>query len=313
PKDYMLYVEILEPIVGTDNYSAEWDATEFEVKGENTSSGTKPVFVIKADELEKIQIPEYLVIGNLTINTTTEPERAMALFGDDYKLAAFITEINASLFESGTTTFTPFAVDATERATKIFADLLWCFEDLEPVTLTGEAPDYNISLVKEQVLKGDYVVGMGATDEAEYEASDDTTVSVGPTPTPTPTPAPPTPTPRRRGGGGGGGGVSDSDGDGYSDIEEIIVGTDPYDPCDPNPACVACIGEKVIAEVITTPKPTPYDPTKGVTPPTTKPVATLPPPAEPEEPEKTPVPGFEAVFAIAGLLAVAYLVQRRRK
>ncbi|KAF5434711.1 hypothetical protein C5S35_13360, partial [Candidatus Methanophagaceae archaeon] len=44
---------------------------------------------------------------------------------------------------------------------------------------------------------------------------------------------------------------------------------------------------------------------------TTKPVATIPPL---EEPTPTPTPpGFEAVFAIAGLLAVAYLVQRRKK
>jgi len=66
--------------------------------------------------------------------------------------------------------------------------------------------------------------------------------------------------------------------------------------------------------VITTPESTPYDPTKGITPATAKPVATIPPPEkEPEKPEKPPVPGFEAVFAIAGLLAVAYLVQRRKK
>jgi PGF-CTERM protein len=315
PKDYMLYAELIEPIIGGDNYSAKWDATEFEVKGETTSSGTKPVFVIKADEFETIQIPEYVVVGNITINTTTEPEFALALFGDDYKLAAIITEINASLFVPGTTTFTPFAVDATDRAEMSgTSDLLDNFEDLEPVTLTGAEPDYGISLVKTQVLNGEYVVGMGAEDEAGDEDDDETTVSVGPKPTPTPKP---TPQPiRRGGGGGGGGGVSDSDGDGYSDIDELITGSDPYDPCDPNPACVACIGEAIIGKVITTPEPTPYDPTKGITPATAKPVATIPPleePEKPEKPEKPGVPGFEAVFAIAGLLAVAYLVQRRKK
>lgn len=36
------------------------------------------------------------------------------------------------------------------------------------------------------------------------------------------------------------------------------------------------------------------------------------PPAEPT-PTPTEEPGFEAVFAIAGLLSIAYLVLRRRK
>ncbi|MGB2841408.1 MAG: PGF-CTERM sorting domain-containing protein [Halobacteriota archaeon] len=43
---------------------------------------------------------------------------------------------------------------------------------------------------------------------------------------------------------------------------------------------------------------------------TPEPTPTIPPVATPT-PE--PTPGFEAVFAIAGLLAVAYLVQRKRR
>jgi len=415
-KQYALYADDILIVAG-DDYSAEWDATEFKVQNETTSSG-KPVFVGKTARWDTTTY--YGVSGNLTINATSGTAFAVALFNTgDLKLSEIIDPLTKDSYsvEPGNTTFAPFAMDATNRDSIIdpFV-LLGCLEPLDAVTLTGAAPDYNISLVKTQVPPEDYVVGLAALDEAGDKENNETTVSVSTTedyavsisaddagktvapnvkatyiltvqnegtkadnytlsldskadvaeldrtnitnldagetqnvslnvedadvgtytvnvtvesqteanvtdmvstlttvkvaPTPTPTPAP-----RRRGGGGGGGGVSDSDGDGYSDIDELITGTDPYDPCDPNPACIACIGEAIISEVITTPKPTPYDPTKGITPPTTKPVATIPPlEKEPEEPEKEPgVPGFEAVFAIAGLLAVAYLVQRRKK
>ncbi|KAF5433650.1 putative membrane protein [Candidatus Methanophagaceae archaeon] len=416
PKQYALYADDILIVAG-DDYSAEWDATEFKVKNETTSSG-KPVFVGKTARWDTTTY--YGVSGNLTINATSGTAFAVALFNTgDLKLSEIIEPLTKESYsvEPGTTTFAPFAMDASDRDSIIdpFV-LLGNLEPLDAVTLTGAAPDYGISLEKTQVPPEDYVVGLAALDKAgdkdynettvsvsttEYEVSISadttektvapnvtatytltvenegtkadnytlslesnaavaeldienitieagktqevslnvsdastgtytvnvtvksqtvtnvtdmvstlTTVKVAPTPTPTPTPAP-----RRRGGGGGGGGVSDSDGDGYSDIDELIAGTDPYDPCDPNPTCIACIGEAIISEVITTPKPTPYDPTKGITPPTTKPVATIPPlEKEPEEPEKEPgVPGFEVVFAIAGLLAVAYLVQRRKK
>ncbi|MEA2075841.1 MAG: NosD domain-containing protein, partial [Euryarchaeota archaeon] len=42
-------------------------------------------------------------------------------------------------------------------------------------------------------------------------------------------------------GGNGGEVPRDSDGDGYSDIDETLAETDPYDPCDPDPECDACL------------------------------------------------------------------------
>ena len=106
--------------------------------------------------------------------------------------------------------------------------------------------------------------------------------------------------------GGGGGAPRDSDGDGYTDIQEMLAGTDKDDPCDPDPECAACLALKPAATHTPTPTPTAK--------PTTTPVPTPEPTAEPAaEPTPTDEPGFEAVFAIAGLLAVAYLALRRKK
>jgi len=97
------------------------------------------------------------------------------------------------------------------------------------------------------------------------------------------------------GGGGGGGAPRDTDGDGYSDLIEMHMGTDMRDPNDypgaqpPTPTL--------------TPTPTPT-----VTPsPTEVPTPTPGPSAKP----KRGIPGFEVVFAIAALFAVAYRMWKR--
>lgn len=118
----------------------------------------------------------------------------------------------------------------------------------------------------------------------------------------------PTPSPIAYRGGSGAVPSRDLDGDGISNRDEMLAGTYPNDPCDPNPECPACIA-------IRPQTPTPL--------PTTMPTPTLPPLATPT-PSPTPevtltptppqrkVPGFEVVFAIVGLLAVAYILLRRK-
>jgi len=74
---------------------------------------------------------------------------------------------------------------------------------------------------------------------------------------------------------------------------------------------------KIVEAIVTTPTPTTPPPTTPppTTPPPTTPTPTTPPPTTPTTPPPTtttPSPGFEAVFAIAGLLAIAYLLRRRQ-
>ncbi len=132
----------------------------------------------------------------------------------------------------------------------------------------------------------------------------------GPETPPTPTPAP-TPAPRRGGGGGGSSGPCDTDGDGYGDIDEIIMGTDPYDPCDPDPTCIACLAS-IAGRILPKPAVEPQATPKLV--PTPEPVPTSrPAPTPVPEPEKPVISGFETVFAVVGLLAVVYLIRIKKK
>ena len=128
-------------------------------------------------------------------------------------------------------------------------------------------------------------------------------VSITENPTPDLTPEPtPTSHPRRSGGGRA---PQDTDSDGYTDIEELLAGTNPNDLTD--------YPGKMTAEVITTTGPsvtsmnTPA-PASIATPLPTA-VATTPIPASPSPTPQEP--GFEAVALIVGLLATAYILLRR--
>jgi hypothetical protein len=115
--------------------------------------------------------------------------------------------------------------------------------------------------------------------------------------------ASPTPSPRRSGGGRA---PQDADSDGYLDIKELLAGTNPNDPTD--------YPGKVTAEVTTTtPAPSSTSistpaPTLTATPLPTSLATTLTPPSPSPTPQE---PGFEAIALIVGLLATAYILERR--
>ena len=107
------------------------------------------------------------------------------------------------------------------------------------------------------------------------------------------------------------------DGDSFLDTYENIAGSDPLDPCDPDPECAACLntqeptgdGTNNYLETIDTTATQTSGSTPGASPAT----STTPTPVATPEPSFWQIPGFEALFAVAGLLSVAYLLQRRRR
>lgn len=139
-------------------------------------------------------------------------------------------------------------------------------------------------------------------------------------------------TPKRGGGSGGKGTHADWDNDGLTDIQELLVGTDPRNPdtdgdgfldgVDPYPLDphLPLRLTPTEASSYTPAPPSTYLPTAS---PYITPAATprLPEAAEPRLPEPEaaepgfhfPLPGFDALLALGGLIAVAYLLVRRRR
>jgi len=118
----------------------------------------------------------------------------------------------------------------------------------------------------------------------DIEGDTSLTLGVGPKPTPTPTP---TPTPAPGNGGGGNGG-------GTTPTSTPTVTPTPTPATSPGETPTASPGATAIPSGTPTASPT-----------TTTPLPTTTPTSKPF------IPGFEAVFALAGLLAVAYVLIRR--
>ncbi len=141
-----------------------------------------------------------------------------------------------------------------------------------------------------------------------------------PTPTPTSTPPP-------GNGGGGQGGEAwrfleplDSDGDGYSDFYEHLIGSDPENPCDPDPTCAACRAR--LEELpVATPTASPHSTAAPSYIPSTPVPATesAPPSAEPQPnpflaaliPSETFLPLLIALVLLVGLLILVVAHYRR--
>ncbi len=126
-------------------------------------------------------------------------------------------------------------------------------------------------------------------------------------------------TPKKPSKSGGGHASIDSDDDGLSDIQELILGTDkdntdtdgdgfndgedPF-PLDPNlPLRLTPTPTVTLAPTVTITVPAPA----------ATPEPPEPPPEEGEPRFEFPIPGFEAIFSVGSLVAVAYLVLRRKR
>lgn len=158
-----------------------------------------------------------------------------------------------------------------------------------------------LELNTEGVPEGEFLITAGEKEKTVY-------VGVTPTPTPTPSPSPsPTPTPSSNGGNGGG------NGNGGSGAPDTASSPTPS----PSPTLSPSTSPSPTPTSTSTPIVTPPSTfTHRLTPtasPTPASVTPMPSPSSTPTSSQHWIPGFEAVFAIAGLLAVAYLVLRRKK
>ncbi|NQE44866.1 hypothetical protein C5S31_02425 [ANME-1 cluster archaeon GoMg2] len=92
-------------------------------------------------------------------------------------------------------------------------------------------------------------------------------------------------------------------------MDELIAGTDPNDPCDTNPDCVACLAIRAPAR---TPAATPSSAPVVASAPEPTPVGA--PEGTPEATPKTRIPGFEvALLFIAFVVVRGYLRRVKRR
>ena len=162
------------------------------------------------------------------------------------------------------------------------------------IKVTADANgDFELDISTEGVPVGEFLITAGGKEKTVE------VVLTEPTPTPTPTPSP-TPTPTSNGGDESG------DGDGTPDTTPT---PSPSPSSSPTPTSTST------PTTTFAPTATPAAASPTVTPASPAPVtpSPSPTPSPSASPSQRWIPGFEAVFAIAGLLAVAYLVLRRKR
>jgi hypothetical protein len=166
-----------------------------------------------------------------------------------------------------------------------------------------------VSLTVSSGSAGTYPTTVTATSEGDTSKTDSVTVT---TTVEVPPPPPISPAPPSAAVGGGGGAPRDTDRDGFSDVNEMLAGTDEKDPCDPNPESAACLA---IRPPTPTPTPTPI-PTATPTPrpPTPTPTATPTPTPTPAPGPVIPLYVISLVIIVAVVIIVgAYWMLRRKK
>ena len=144
-----------------------------------------------------------------------------------------------------------------------------------------------------------FIIGFFPTAEAS-NITMNTSVSVVSAPTSQKVPG--------AGGGGGGGNLQrDTDRDGICDWFEEIRGTDPNDPCDPNPNCAACLATKPSPTPIEAPKPSLVTQKKIPS----RPEPVVIPPLEPEKKPSLLFYGFCIALVGAGVVFLIYRLRKR--
>jgi PGF-CTERM protein len=251
---------------------------------------------------------------NITIENVTDMKSDQArLYFEPRAKNAAVEIMEGNFLKTGGSTLPIEKIDNTEG----FAGFAYTLLSGTPVTGSGVLATIKFNTSEEaggtyDLYLTDVVINTTA-GKVTVEVYNGTIKILAPAPTSTPTP-----TSTGDGASGGGGAPTDTDGDGLSDFDEkvkyktdhkkadtdgggvkdgteVVRGTDPLDSTDD------------IVSTLT-------QPTLLVTPTVSPSVTPSPTPIPTPSPTPTSgLPGFEVIFAIAGLFAVAYLVMQRRK